>query len=97
VHTESSRGWAVAIYEDDVVEQMPEAAVLASLRCGNPTAVADLHEAEIVLDRGSDGRLDVILTAQHVGDSSILAADDLSEEEAGNAPPSRAGLTPATS
>jgi cyclopropane fatty-acyl-phospholipid synthase-like methyltransferase len=65
--------------------------VLASLGCGNPTAVADLHEDEIVLDLGSGGGLDVIVEARHVGDSGIVAADDLSEEEAGNEAPSRAG------
>jgi cyclopropane fatty-acyl-phospholipid synthase-like methyltransferase len=76
---------------------MREAAVLASPGCGKPTAVADLHEGEIVLDLGPGGGLDVILTARHVGDSGLAATDDLSEEEAGNAPPSRAGLSPATS
>ncbi|MDP9222870.1 MAG: arsenite S-adenosylmethyltransferase, partial [Actinomycetota bacterium] len=42
--------------------ELPDAAVLASLGCGNPTAVADLHEGETVLDLGSGGGIDVILS-----------------------------------
>ena len=46
---------------------LPDAAALASLGCGNPTAVADLHEGETVLDLGSGGGIDVILSAKRVG------------------------------
>ena len=49
-------------------EQIPDTAALASLGCGNPTAVADLHEGETVLDLGSGGGIDVLLSAKRVGD-----------------------------
>jgi SAM-dependent methyltransferase len=80
VHTDGARGWAAEIYDDDIVEQMPEAAVLASLGCGNPTAVADLREGEIVLDLGSGGGLDVILSARRVGESGIVYGLDMTDE-----------------
>ena len=48
---------------------LPDAAVLASLGCGNPTAVAELREGERVLDLGSGGGLDVLLSAKRVGPS----------------------------
>ena len=47
--------------------ELPDAAVLASLGCGNPTAVADLHEGERVLDLGSGGGIDVLLSAKRSG------------------------------
>src|SRR6478672_8474576 len=49
------------------LDELPDAAVLASLGCGNPTAVAELHEGERVLDLGSGGGIDVILSARRVG------------------------------
>ena len=49
------------------VAALPDAAQLASLGCGNPTAVADLHEGETVLDLGSGGGIDVLLSARRVG------------------------------
>jgi ubiquinone/menaquinone biosynthesis C-methylase UbiE len=48
---------------------LPDTAVLASLGCGNPTAVAELHEGETVLDLGSGGGIDVLLSARRVGPS----------------------------
>ena len=50
-----------ALYDAEQRRELPEAATLASLGCGNPTAVADLHEGETVLDLGSGGGIDVIL------------------------------------
>src|SRR5260370_40223908 len=47
--------------------ELPEAAVLASLGCGNPTALAELKEGETVLDLGSGGGIDVLLSARRVG------------------------------
>ncbi len=52
------------LYEALEAEELPEAAVLASLGCGNPTAVADLHEGETVLDLGSGGGIDVLALRQ---------------------------------
>jgi arsenite methyltransferase len=62
------------------VAQVPEEAVLASLGCGNPTAVAELHEGEVVLDLGSGGGLDVLLSAQRVGPSGKAYGLDMTDE-----------------
>ena len=61
-------------------EQLPEGAILASLGCGNPTAVADLHEGEIVLDLGSGGGIDVLLSAKRVGPTGKAYGLDMTEE-----------------
>jgi arsenite methyltransferase len=61
-------------------EQLPERAILASLGCGNPTAVADLHEGEIVLDLGSGGGIDVLLSAKRVGPTGKGYGLDMTEE-----------------
>jgi ubiquinone/menaquinone biosynthesis C-methylase UbiE len=54
--------------------------VLASLGCGNPTAVADLHEGETVLDLGSGGGIDVILSAKRVGPTGLAYGLDMTDE-----------------
>ena len=59
---------------------LPDAAVLASLGCGNPTAVADLHQGETVLDLGSGGGIDVILSAKRVGPSGHAYGLDMTDE-----------------
>ena len=56
-----------ALYALGDHEQLPDTAKLASLGCGNPTAVAELHEGETVLDLGSGGGIDVLLSAKRVG------------------------------
>jgi SAM-dependent methyltransferase len=61
-------------------DALPEAAQLASLGCGNPTAVADLHEGETVLDLGSRGGIDVLLSAQRVGPSGKAYGLDMTDE-----------------
>jgi SAM-dependent methyltransferase len=61
-------------------DALPEAAQLASLGCGNPTAVADLHEGETVLDLGSGGGIDVLLSAQRVGPSGKAYGLDMTDE-----------------
>ena len=61
-------------------EQLPAAAALASLGCGNPVAVADLHEGETVLDLGSGGGIDVILSARRVGESGRAFGLDMTDE-----------------
>jgi len=59
---------------------LPEGAVLASLGCGNPTALADLHEGETVLDLGSGGGIDVLLSAQRVGPTGKAYGLDMTDE-----------------
>ena len=61
-------------------EALPEAAVLASLGCGNPTAVAELRQGETVLDLGSGGGIDVILSARRVGQSGKAYGLDMTDE-----------------
>ncbi|MGZ4518194.1 MAG: methyltransferase domain-containing protein, partial [Mycobacteriaceae bacterium] len=61
-------------------EELPEAAVLASLGCGNPTAVADLRAGETVLDLGSGGGIDVLLSAKRVGPTGKVYGLDMTEE-----------------
>jgi arsenite methyltransferase len=60
--------------------ELPDAAALASLGCGNPTAVADLHEGEVVLDLGSGGGIDVILSAKRVGPTGAAYGLDFTDE-----------------
>jgi arsenite methyltransferase len=60
--------------------ELPTAATLASLGCGNPTAVADLHDGEVVLDLGSGGGIDVILSAKRVGPTGVAYGLDMTDE-----------------
>jgi SAM-dependent methyltransferase len=60
--------------------ELPDAAALASLGCGNPTAVADLHAGEVVLDLGSGGGIDVILSARRVGPTGTAYGLDFTDE-----------------
>ena len=69
-----------AFYEAEQRGQLPEAAVLASLGCGNPVAVAELHEGETVLDLGSGGGIDVILSAKRVGETGLAYGLDMTDE-----------------
>ena len=59
---------------------LPDAAVLASLGCGNPTAVAELKEGETVLDLGSGGGIDVLLSARRVGPTGLAFGLDMTDE-----------------
>src|SRR5512135_1147977 len=68
------------LYSDQETGQLPEAAVLASLGCGNPTALAELKEGETVLDLGSGGGIDVLLSARRVGPSGKAYGLDMTEE-----------------
>jgi SAM-dependent methyltransferase len=68
------------LYDAEQRGELPDAAVLASLGCGNPTAVADLHEGETVLDLGSGGGIDVILSAKRVGPGGIAYGLDMTDE-----------------
>jgi arsenite methyltransferase len=68
------------LYDAEQRGELPEAATLASLGCGNPTAVAELREGETVLDLGSGGGIDVILSAKRVGPSGIAYGLDMTDE-----------------
>src|SRR5437763_9127471 len=68
------------LYEAEQRGELPDTAVLASLGCGNPTAVADLREGETVLDLGSGGGIDVILSAKRVGPTGFVYGLDMTEE-----------------
>jgi ubiquinone/menaquinone biosynthesis C-methylase UbiE len=69
-----------ALYALDERRAAPDRAFLASLGCGNPTAVAELHEGETVLDLGSGGGLDVILSARRVGETGVAYGVDMTDE-----------------
>jgi arsenite methyltransferase len=69
-----------ALYDATQRDALPDAAALASLGCGNPTAVADLHEGEVVLDLGSGGGIDVILSARRVGPTGTAYGLDMTDE-----------------
>lgn len=76
----ASSSFGEALYDADQRGELPEAAALASLGCGNPTAVADLHEGETVLDLGSGGGIDVILSARRVGPTGVAYGLDMTDE-----------------
>jgi arsenite methyltransferase len=69
-----------ALYAASDRDSLPVAAVAASLGCGNPTAVAELREGETVLDLGSGGGIDVLLSARRVGPSGFAYGVDMTEE-----------------
>jgi arsenite methyltransferase len=69
-----------ALYSDAERAELPEQAVLASLGCGNPTAVAELRAGETVLDLGSGGGIDVLLSARRVGPEGKVYGLDMTDE-----------------
>src|SRR6058998_362949 len=68
------------LYDISQTTALPEGAVLASLGCGNPTALADLHAGETVLDLGSGGGIDVLLSAKRVGPTGKAYGLDMTDE-----------------
>ncbi|HSG13522.1 MAG TPA: arsenite methyltransferase [Gaiellaceae bacterium] len=68
------------LYEADERAELPEAATRASLGCGNPVAVADLNPGETVLDLGSGGGIDVLLSARRVGPTGTVYGLDMTDE-----------------
>ena len=68
------------LYSDEDKGLIPEKAVLASLGCGNPTALIDLRPGEVVLDLGSGGGIDVLLSAQRVGPTGNAYGLDMTDE-----------------
>ena len=71
---------ARGLYAVDETGDLPAEAVLASLGCGNPTALADLRPGEVVLDLGSGGGIDVLLSARRVGPSGKAYGLDMTDE-----------------
>jgi arsenite methyltransferase len=69
-----------ALYDAEQRGELPDAAALASLGCGNPTAVVDLAPGETVLDLGSGGGIDVILSAKRVGPTGLAYGLDMTDE-----------------
>ena len=67
-------------YKADELTEVPDGAALASLGCGNPTAVADLTSGETVLDLGSGAGIDVLLSAKRVGPTGFAYGIDMTEE-----------------
>jgi arsenite methyltransferase len=72
--------FARGLYAVDEAGSLPPEAVLASLGCGNPTALADLHPGEVVLDLGSGGGIDVLLSARRVGPTGKAYGLDMTDE-----------------
>lgn len=68
------------LYAVDELNGLPLKAALASLGCGNPTALAELHEGETVLDLGSGGGIDVLLSARRVGSTGFAYGLDMTDE-----------------
>jgi arsenite methyltransferase len=68
------------LYKRDETADLPRQAVDASLGCGNPTALIDLHEGQTVLDLGSGGGIDVLLSARRVGPTGTVYGLDMTDE-----------------
>jgi arsenite methyltransferase len=78
--TAEEPGFGAELYAALDRDQLPDTALLASLGCGNPTAVAELAEGETVLDLGSGGGIDVLLSAKRVGPTGKAYGLDMTEE-----------------
>jgi arsenite methyltransferase len=76
----ASEDFGTSLYTVEQRGELPDAAALASLGCGNPTAVAELREGETVLDLGSGGGIDVILSAKRVGPTGLAYGLDMTDE-----------------
>lgn len=77
---EINASFGAGLYAAGDRDELPVAAVAASLGCGNPTAVAELHTGERVLDLGSGGGIDVLLSAKRVGPTGFAYGVDMTEE-----------------
>jgi arsenite methyltransferase len=75
-----SEGISANLYAADETKRLPQDAVTASLGCGNPTALAELKEGETVLDLGSGGGIDVLLSARRVGPSGKAYGLDMTDD-----------------
>jgi SAM-dependent methyltransferase len=77
---EQRAAFGAGLYGGEDRDALPDAAQLASLGCGNPTAVADLRQGETVLDLGSGGGIDVLLSAKRVGPAGKAYGLDMTDE-----------------
>jgi arsenite methyltransferase len=77
---EQAELFGARLYTDGERDELPDTALLASLGCGNPTAMATLHEGETVLDLGSGGGIDVLLSARRVGPTGTAYGLDMTDE-----------------
>jgi len=77
---EQAELFGAGLYADGERDELPDTALLASLGCGNPTAMADLHPGETVLDLGSGGGIDVLLSARRVGPTGTAYGLDMTDE-----------------
>jgi arsenite methyltransferase len=77
---EQENGFGAPLYREGETDGLPTEAVLASLGCGNPLAVADLAEGERVLDLGSGGGIDVLLSARRVGPAGFAYGVDMTDD-----------------
>ncbi|WP_244929028.1 arsenite methyltransferase [Nocardioides sp. W7] len=93
--TEVDESFGAVLYSTADQDELPAEAVAASLGCGNPTAVAALQPGERVLDLGSGGGIDVLLSARRVGESGFAYGVDMTDEmlELARANAARAGAT----
>ncbi len=78
--TTEEPGFGAELYAALDRDQLPDTALLASLGCGNPTAVAELHEGETVLDLGSGAGADVLISARRVGSTGKAIGLDMTDE-----------------
>src|SRR5699024_7267994 len=76
----TDRSFVAGLYDEATAAGLPLEAVEASLGCGNPTAVAELHEGERVLELGSGGGIDVLLSARRVGPTGFAYGVDMTDE-----------------
>ena len=77
---DASEDFGTSLYTLEQRGELPDAAALASLGCGNPIVVAELREGETVLDLGSGGGIDVILSANRVGPTGLAYGLDMTDE-----------------
>ncbi len=80
ISEEQAEQFGAGLYADGEHDELPDTALMASLGCGNPTAVAALHEGETVLDLGSGGGIDVLLSARRVGPTGTAYGLDMTDE-----------------
>jgi SAM-dependent methyltransferase len=77
---EEARVFGASLYDEAAQGELPDTATMASLGCGNPTAVAELGDGETVLDLGSGGGIDVLLSAKRVGPTGKAYGLDMTDE-----------------